>query len=98
MDPDHRIREALTLVFSRFEEAGSIRQVTLSLQQDRIDLPHLVNGPSGRIVEWRPARYNRVYHVLTNPVYAGAYAFGRTSFTAKVQNGRKGVKTTALRR
>jgi DNA invertase Pin-like site-specific DNA recombinase len=54
MDPDHRIREALTLVFSRFEEAGSIRQVTLSLQQDRIDLPHLVNGPNGRIVEWRP--------------------------------------------
>ena len=98
MDPDHRIREALTLVFSRFEEAGSIRQVTLSLQQDRIDLPHLVNGPNGRIVEWRPARYTRVYHVLTNPVYAGAYAFGRTSFTAKVQNGRKVIKSRDLRR
>ena len=55
-------------MFRRFEEAGSIRQVTLSLQQDRIDLPHLVNGPNGRIVEWRPsARYTRVYHVLTNP-------------------------------
>jgi excisionase family DNA binding protein len=98
MDPDRRIREALMLVFSRFEEAGSIRQVTLSLQQDRIDLPHLVNGPSGRIVEWRPARYTRVYHVLTNPVYAGAYAFGRTSFTATVQNGRKVVKSRDLRR
>lgn len=45
MDPDRGIREALMLVFSRFEEAGSIRQVTLSLQQDRIDLPHFAYQP-----------------------------------------------------
>jgi hypothetical protein len=98
MDPDRRIREALILVFRRFEEAGSIRQVTLSLQQDRIDLPHLANGSSGRIVEWRPARYTRVFHVLTNPVYAGAYAYGRTTFTAKVQDGKKVIKSKDLRR
>lgn len=89
MDPDRRVREALNLVFRSFEEAGSIRQVTLLLQQERIELPFLSYGPAGRYVEWRLPRYTRLQKILTNPVYAGAYAFGRTVVRTKVEGGRK---------
>lgn len=89
MDPDRRLREALSQVFRSFEEVGSIRQVTLYLQQERIELPFLSYGPSGRHVEWRLPRYTRVQKILTNPVYAGAYVFGRTVSRTKVENGRK---------
>ena len=29
-------------------------------------------------MQWRPARYHAVHRLLTNPVYAGVYVFGRT--------------------
>jgi hypothetical protein len=40
-DPDRRVREAIGLVFARFAEMQSVRQVFLSLRADRIELPYL---------------------------------------------------------
>src|ERR1700739_561671 len=77
-DPDLRIREALSLVFRKFREIGSVRQLALWLRQEGIDLPIAVYGRQGRTVQWRPPRYNTVHRLLTNPVYARAYVFGRT--------------------
>jgi integrase len=44
------------------------------------------------LVEWRLPRYNTIHRLLTNPVYAGAYLFGRTGSHASVDAGRKRVK------
>jgi hypothetical protein len=33
--------------------------------------------------------YRALHHILTNPVYGGAYAFGRRSACVKIENGRK---------
>ena len=41
MDPDLRVREAIGLVFTRFAEMQSIRQVFLSLRGDQIALPYI---------------------------------------------------------
>ena len=54
-DPDRRIREALSLVFRKFGEIGSVRQLGLWLRQERIDLPIVVHGPQGR-ASWSGAR------------------------------------------
>jgi len=88
-DPDLRIREALSLVFRKFSEIGSVRQLALWLRQEGIDLPIAVYGRQGRSVQWRPPRYNTVHRLLTNPVYAGAYVFGRTGSRARFEAGRK---------
>src|ERR1700730_16268359 len=77
-DPDLRIREVLSLVFRKFREISSVRQLVLCLRQEGIDLPTAVHGPQGRTVRWGPPRYHAVHRLLTNPVYAGAYVFGRT--------------------
>src|ERR1700737_3186900 len=69
-DPDLRIREALSLVFRKFSEIGSVRQLALWLRQEHIDLPVVAHGPQGRVVLWAPPRYNTVHRLLTNPVYA----------------------------
>ena len=90
-DPDRRIREALALVFRKFSEIGSVRQLALWLRQEGIDLPVAVYGPQGRAVQWRPARYHAVHRLLTNPVYAGAYVFGRTGSRVRFEDGRKVV-------
>ena len=97
-DPDRRIREALALVFRKFSEIGSVRQLALWLRQEGIDLPVAVYGPQGRVVQWCPARYHAVHRLLTNPVYAGAYVFGRTGSRVRFEDGRKVVIHGVARR
>jgi hypothetical protein len=98
MDPDRRVREAIALVFRKFDEVGSVRQVALWFRQENIQLPTLVYGEEGRGIAWRLPRYNSVHRILTNPVYAGAYVFGRTVSRVKVEAGRKVVKVGVRRR
>ncbi|MGB8436312.1 MAG: recombinase family protein, partial [Burkholderiales bacterium] len=92
MDPDLRVREAIGLVFTRFAEMQSIRQVFLSLRADRISLPYADTKSSGQYqLLWKLPVYTTVSNLLTNPVYAGAYAFGRTGSRVMIENGRKRV-------
>ncbi len=97
-DPDRRIREALSLVFRKFREIGSVRQLVLWLRQEGIDLPTAVHGRQGRTVRWDPPRYHAVHRLLTNPVYAGAYVFGRTLSRTRVEGGRKVIIHGVARR
>src|SRR5215210_155362 len=92
MDPDLRVREAIGLVFARFAEMQSIRQVFLSLRADRIALPYIDPRQSGeREPRWKLPVYSTVNNILTNPIYAGAYAFGRTGSRTTIVDGRKRV-------
>ena len=92
MDPDLRVREAIGLVFARFAEMQSIRQVFLSLRADQIALPYIDSKSSGQHqLLWKPPVYTTVNHLLTNPVYAGAYVFGRTGSRMTIENGRKRI-------
>jgi len=97
-DPDGRIRETLSLVFRKFAEIGSVRQLVLWLRQERIELPVAIHGPQGRTVQWRLPKYHTVHRLLTNPVYAGAYVFGRTVTQARFEAGRKVVTHGIARR
>ena len=92
MDPDLRVREAIGLVFTRFAEMQSIRQVFLSLRGDQIALPYINSKNSGQHQPlWKLPVYATVNNLLTNPVYAGAYAFGRTGSWVMIENGRKRI-------
>jgi len=97
-DPDRRIHQTLSLVFRKFREIGSVRQLVLWLGQEGIDLPTAVRGPQGRTVRWGPPRYHAVHRLLTNPVYAGAYVFGRTASRTRVEDGRKAITHGVVRR
>jgi DNA invertase Pin-like site-specific DNA recombinase len=88
-DADRRVREALELVFRKFEELRSARQVLLWLREHGVELPAVMYGAEGRRVLWAPPSYSRVHRVLHNPVYAGAYVFGRSSIETRVEDGRK---------
>lgn len=91
MDPDRRVRGAVNLVFAKFDEMRSVRQVHLWLRQEQISLPAVVHGPDGRDVRWKLPVYNTVLHILQNPIYAGAYVFGRTGSRTVIEDGRKRV-------
>jgi len=88
-EPDRRVQEAIAVVFEKFTELQSARQVFLWMIEERILLPAVTYIAGKRSLEWRAPSYRTVYHILTNPVYSGAYAFGRRSVEVKIQNGRK---------
>lgn len=92
MDPDQRVREALALVFKRFSELQSIRQVHLALRNEGIMLPAICyTREAGRSIVWKLPVYNTVHHILTNPIYGGAYTFGRTCSRVTIEEGRKRI-------
>src|SRR6266851_3299555 len=85
--PDEAIRQAIALIFSKFAELGSARQVAAYLVAEQLPLPHQ-NLKDGRIT-WRTATFGSVHDVLTNPVYAGAYAYGRSAVERRLdEHGR----------
>src|SRR6202162_5138869 len=97
-DPDARIQAAIDLIFRKFAELGSARQVYFWLDQQQIQLP-VARGPEdAREMVWRPARYHAVLSVLKNPVYAGAYAYGRSKTMVRLEAGQKRVLRQVQRR
>jgi len=56
MDPDRRVREAIALVFRKFAELQTVRQVLVWIRQQQIVLPAIVQGSGMRPVEWKTPR------------------------------------------
>ena len=97
IDPDKRVREALHLAFRKFAEFGSVRQVSMWLCDEGLKMPIVVYGPRGRMVEWQLPRYDTIHRLLTNPIYAGAYAYGRTGSKVRMEAGRKLIARSVRR-
>jgi hypothetical protein len=74
--PDEAVCAAIRAVFARFAELGSVRRVWLWLRSEGLSFP--MQTRYGRGVRWLDPSYIAAYHVLTNPVYAGAYAYGKS--------------------
>ena len=87
-DPDLRLQEAIRLIFARFRELGSARQVLLSLAADGLHFPRPSDGKRMTTFAWAPIRYRNVIAVLTNPFYAGAYVYGKSEKRTTVVDGR----------
>jgi len=93
MDPDERVSEAIRVVFRKFRELGSARQVLLWAAQADLQLPVMRRGQLGTRIEWQSPAYHSVLEFLQHPVYAGAYVFGRTANRTTIIDGRA-KKTT----
>ena len=82
----------MQLVFTKFAEFKSARQVHIWLRDEGIELPAKSRRGEAHGVVWRLPAYNIVHNILTNPIYAGAYAFGRTTSRVSVVDGRKRIR------
>ena len=79
--PDEAVTAAIRAVFERFAEFGSARRVWLWFRSEGLSFPLQTNpaGMPGPIC-WVAPTYHALHQVLTNPVYAGAYTYGKTRY------------------
>lgn len=77
-DPDERVRAAIELVFAKFAELGSARRLYFWFGEKGIELPAVASAGSAERVVWKAPRYHSLLSLLQNPIYAGAYAYGRS--------------------
>jgi DNA invertase Pin-like site-specific DNA recombinase len=77
LDGDEAIRGAIQTIFDRFAELGSVRQVWLWMRRENVQFPGRRYAYGGEI-KWAIPTYHQIHSVLESPVYAGAYAFGKT--------------------
>lgn len=74
--PDEAVVGAIRLVFEKFSELGSVRRVWLYFSCQQLPLP---SRPTPQAeIRWTIPTYPAIHEVLTNPVYAGAYVYGRS--------------------
>src|SRR5579859_5363517 len=91
-DPDLRVQEAVRLIFARFRQLGSARQVLLSLAAEQTHFPRPSDGKKLVSFDWTPIRYRSVIAILKNPFYAGAYIYGKSQKRTALVDGR--IRTT----
>jgi hypothetical protein len=87
--PDEAVTGVIRTVFERFAEFGSARRVWLWFRSEGLSFP-LQTMPAGMPgpIRWVIPTYHALHQILTNPVYAGAYTYGKTKYERYVdENG-----------
>src|SRR6476469_2453294 len=74
--PDEAVTGLIDAIFTRFAGCGSVRATWLWLRGQGLPFPLQRSGRPE--LDWVTPTYTAVHHVLTNPAYAGAYAYGKT--------------------
>ena len=78
MDPDEAVQRAVRVIFQRGEVEPSARAVVRWARQTGFQCPTRRTSADGdSVVEWKALDVSRLHEMLTNPVYAGVYAYGR---------------------
>jgi len=86
-DSNLRVQQAMAMVFSRFEVLGSIRQTQRWFHDEHIELP-VNKAVRGRFeLRWQLPTASFIKDVLSNPLYAGAYVYGRRPINVIVKDG-----------
>jgi DNA invertase Pin-like site-specific DNA recombinase len=79
-DPDQQVQTTVRLIFDQFGRLGSAAAVLRYFCEHQLPVPRRRLGATGPpYAIWKVPTYEAIYLILTNPTYAGAYAYGRRS-------------------
>lgn len=84
-DPDEEVQRAINLVFERYRVSETIKGVVEYFAGHKLRFP----SRYGRRLEWVHLNHSRVHAILTNPIYTGAYVFGRARGETILDGGRR---------
>ena len=86
--PDQRVQQAIHTIFEKFLELGTARQVMMWFLDRGLEVPYGCWEDGVWKARWRAPTYHGFLQVLKHPIYAGAYAWGRTRSETVLENGK----------
>jgi DNA invertase Pin-like site-specific DNA recombinase len=84
-DPDLRVQQAILLVFRKFMELGTVRQTLMWFLEHGLQVP--AQNARGETF-WKRPVYRSMHRMLTSPIYAGAYTYGKTEHLVRYDGGK----------
>lgn len=93
LDPDAQVRETIAYFFETFARVGSAHQTVKAFRAEGIRFPSRLRGPAGGVI-FRPLTASAAIRTLSNPRYAGAYAYGQRAYGRTV-DGKKTLRKRA---
>ena len=93
--PDESVVHTMRIVFAKFTELGSVRKVWLWFRSQRLPFPTRKHMKGE--IRWVVPTYTAIHAVLTNPVYAGAYTYGKFQQQRYIDDQGRLRKRTRLR-
>src|SRR5215469_10165411 len=79
LDPDEQVQAVIRLVFSLFEQLGTVHAVLRFLVGHQVQIGMRErSGPGKGEVAWRAPHQQGLVNMLRNPAYAGIYVYGRS--------------------
>ena len=77
-DPDEQAQGVIQRVFDVFERKRTINSVLQTFVEQQVQMPcRLAHGPNKGEIVWRRPNRTTLSNLLHNPIYAGAYVYGR---------------------
>lgn len=78
LDPDEQVRAVVMRVFDRFERIGTAAGTLRQLRNEGVRVGVRIEGvPDHGTLQWRRPNFSTIRSMLGNPMYAGAYTYGR---------------------
>jgi DNA invertase Pin-like site-specific DNA recombinase len=97
-DPNERVQQAIRLMFSKFEQIGSIRQLIKWYRDEKRQFPirEFKNGAWTQV--WKIPKYTTLRNLLKHACYTGAYVWGKTETEIEYQDGQLVKKVKCLKK
>lgn len=81
---DEQVVQFIELLFDKLFELGSISGLTKYLLHEGLRFPRREQSAGG--IRWEQAYYRAVFTMITNPIYAGTYAYGRSETVTSIHD------------
>ena len=88
VDPNKRVQDAIHLIFRKFRELKSIRQTYVWFMDNEIEVPVNKSLSSKAGLVWKLPALTYIPSILHNPIYAGAYVYGRRAVEKVLDDGK----------
>lgn len=86
LDPDEQVQQVVGLIFRKFEELGTLNAVLRYLVKNDIQIGmRVTTGLNKGDLEWHRPNRMTLQNLLKNPLYAGAYVYGRRQVDPRKQ-------------
>ena len=98
LDPDESVRAVVRFIFEQFERLGNVRAVLRAMVKQGLQIGvRRRTGADRGGLEWHRPHRGMVVNILRNPIYAGAYVYGRRKTDPRRQQpGRRATGRTPL--